>query len=108
MTEICGDSRFIFNEDGVWHCETGPAIFGKGYEAWYINGQLHRLDGPSIINNDGSTMWYKDNKLHCESGPAASWPRQNLYEYYLEGIQYSPEEFNLKMLEKKLDILGLD
>lgn len=108
MIETVNETTFIFNDDGVWHCESGPAVYGKSYQAWYVNGLLHRLDGPAITNSDGSTMWYRDNKLHCESGPAASWPSKNHFEFYLEGIQYSEEEFNLKMLEKKLDLLGLE
>ena len=36
------------------------------------------------------------------------WHKQNRHEFYLEGIQYSTDEFNLKMLEKKSELLGLE
>jgi hypothetical protein len=44
-----------------------------GYVTYRLNGKLHREDGPAIEESDGEKRWY------------------------LEGIQYTEEEFNNKM-----------
>ena len=33
-------------------------------------GELHRLDGPAVENDNGEFVWYKDGKIHREQGPA--------------------------------------
>ena len=33
-------------------------------------GQTHRIDGPAVVDPDGSLMWYRDDRLHREDGPA--------------------------------------
>jgi hypothetical protein len=35
---------------------------------WYLNGLLHRDDGPAIIWADGTRYWYRNNKLHRDDG----------------------------------------
>jgi hypothetical protein len=42
----------------------------KNYVAWYLNGKLHRTDGPAIEHSDGDKEWY------------------------LNGIELTEEEFN--------------
>ena len=33
--------KAVFNDDGVLHCENGPAIvYEDGYESWVLNGQI--------------------------------------------------------------------
>ena len=45
--------------DGQLHREDGPAVIHpSGYQAWYLNGQVHRDDGPAIISPDGTQVWY--------------------------------------------------
>lgn len=39
--------RFV---DGKLHCDDGPArTWGSGAEEWYINGAMHRVDGPALL-----------------------------------------------------------
>jgi hypothetical protein len=33
---------------------------------WYVNGKLHRENGPAIENSDGHKDWYFDGKKYCE------------------------------------------
>ena len=64
-----------------------------GYEAWYLNGQRHREDGPAVEYANGDKEWY------------------------LNGQQLTESEFNVRMnlmvemtvaeLEKKLNIKNL-
>lgn len=56
------------------------------------NNQYNRLDGPSVIWNDGTSVWYKDNKLHRLDGPAVEfW--YGVKEYWINGIEYTEQDF---------------
>ena len=37
---------------------------------WLVNGKRHRLDGPAIIDADGTQKWYQNDKRHRVDGPA--------------------------------------
>ena len=61
--------------DGRLHRLDGPAVIdADGYQAWYVDGQRHRLDGPAVIDADGSQQWYAKGRLHRLDGPAVVWP----------------------------------
>ena len=47
---------------------------------WYLNGELHRVDGPAIEFANGSKYWYLDGKRHRIDGPAVDWA--NGYKQY--------------------------
>ena len=32
----------------------------EGYQAWYQHGQLHRIDLPAVIRNNGRQFWYEN------------------------------------------------
>jgi hypothetical protein len=37
----------------------GPSVeWADGTKYWNLNGQLHREDGPAVIEVDGSEHWY--------------------------------------------------
>jgi len=55
--------------------------------------ELHRLDGPAIIQPNGSKMWYLNGKYHRLDGPAIEHPSGRKY-YYLNGKEYSFEEWD--------------
>jgi hypothetical protein len=41
------------NKQGQAHREDGPAFeYNNGDKSWWINGKLHRLDGPACIWTD--------------------------------------------------------
>ena len=51
------------------HREDGPAVgWLYGEKKYYIDGQLHRLDGPAIENPfNGFKRWfYKGKQIDCE------------------------------------------
>jgi hypothetical protein len=59
------------NQDGELHREDGPALIDAyGSKFWYRNDELHREDGPAIIYADGSKRWYRNGRCHREDGPA--------------------------------------
>jgi len=61
-----------------------------GNKRWYVNGKLHREDGPAIELKNGSKYWYRNDKLHREDGPAIEFANGSKH-WYLNGIKV--EEF---------------
>ena len=45
-------------------------VSDKGTKSWYLDGKLHRTDGPAIEGAYGTKEWYLDGKLHRVDGPA--------------------------------------
>jgi len=37
-----------------------------GYKEWWLNGQLHRLDGPAVEWKDGYKEWYLNGKEYTK------------------------------------------
>ena len=57
--------------DGKLHRLDGPAwIRADGSQSWYQNGKRHRLDGPAVISAYGTQHWFQNGELHREDGPA--------------------------------------
>ena len=87
-----GDKYWYIN--GKLHREDGPAVeFSDGDKIWYINDKLHREDGPAIDESNGYKAWYINGRLHREDGPAVEY--SNGYkEWYLNGKKLTEKEFN--------------
>jgi len=69
-TDADGDKRWYL--DGKLHRADGPAIeaveYADGYKAWFLDGKLHRADGPAIEYTNGDKIWYLDDKqIDCKS-----------------------------------------
>jgi len=45
-------------------------IWADGTQRWYLNGKVHRTDGPAAIWADGSQFWYLNGQSHRADGPA--------------------------------------
>ena len=46
----------------------------NGTKKWYLNGELHREDGPAVEWSDGTKSWYLNGERHREDGPAVERP----------------------------------
>ena len=56
-----GNKRWYLN--GILHREDGPAVErANGAKFWYLNGKLHREDGPAVEGSNGSKTWYLNGK----------------------------------------------
>lgn len=67
--------------------EKGAHVMTRG-KYWYINGKLHRKNGPSIIYDDRQE-WYENGKLHRINGPAIiTYP----YNLELAGVTFQLRE----------------
>ena len=57
QTDQDGTKRYYL--DGQLHRTDGPAIeWANGDKLWYLNGQPHRTDGPAVECADGYKSWY--------------------------------------------------
>jgi hypothetical protein len=64
-----GDKQWWLN--GKLHREDGPAVErANGTKVWYLNGKRHREDGPAIEMANGAKAWWLNGKPHREDGPA--------------------------------------
>jgi antitoxin component YwqK of YwqJK toxin-antitoxin module len=90
-----GDKSWFLN--GKLHREDGPAVeWNDGSKFWYLNGKLHREDGPAVEYSDGTKSWYLNGQCHREDGPAVE--RSNGYKaWYLNGKHLTEEAFNKRM-----------
>ena len=59
-------------------------IYKNGTKRWYLNGKLHRLDGPAVELLTGTKRWYLNGKHHREDGPAVELST-GTKEWYLVG-----------------------
>ena len=80
-------------------------VFNNGGREWYLNGKLHREDGPALDRVNGTKSWWLNGQLHREDGPAIEYPYGSKC-WYLNGIAYSEEDFikkTAKVTELTLD-----
>ena len=59
-------------------------IFPDGRQWWCLDGQLHRVDGPAVIEADGHYEWYLHGERHRVDGPAVIFPDGPRY-WYVQG-----------------------
>ncbi len=52
---------------------SGRLPYTRGERGHYLNGMLHREDGPAIEYANGDKEWYQNGQLHREDGPAREW-----------------------------------
>jgi hypothetical protein len=76
-----------------------------GDRYWYLNGKLHREDGPAIEYADGSSSWWLNSKCHRKAGPAVEYPNGSRW-WYLGGVKYTEEEFNKKTFAETIFHIG--
>jgi len=55
---LLSDGTQVWYLDGVLHRTDGPAIvYAEGTEVWCLFGVRHRTDGPAVIRPDGTEVW---------------------------------------------------
>jgi hypothetical protein len=43
--------------------KNGLISYDNGAKAWYLNGKIHREDGPAVEYTNGNKYWWLSNKL---------------------------------------------
>ena len=66
-------------------------VYAGGDKYWYLNGKLHREDGPAVEYADGSKYWFLNGKYHREDGPALEYT-DGYKLWYLNGKHLTQEE----------------
>jgi len=85
-----GNKQWYLN--GKIHREDGPAIeYPDGTKEWYFNGKLHREDGPALEYPNGSKLWYVNDKPHRIDGPAVEYSN-GFKEFFLFGEKFEDEK----------------
>ena len=74
-------------------------VCDSGDKRWYLNGKLHREDGPAIELANGDKEWWLNGKLHREDGPAIEYA-DGAKSWYLNDEHFTEKEFNVKMNAK--------
>jgi hypothetical protein len=62
--------------------KNGLTINQYGTKQWFLNGQLHRVDGPAIEWSNGAKNWYLNGQLHRVDGPAVEHAVSIKFWYY--------------------------
>jgi len=89
------------NRNG-WHTDKA------GTRRHYLNGELHREDGPTVIFADGYQLWYLNGRRHREDGPAIIWKKGgrdwwlNGEKARMEDVLDTPEKREAYLLEESL------
>ena len=61
IEDIYGTKRWLLN--GQLHRIDGPTReLANGTKQWFLNGKRHRTDGPAIEFADGRTRWFLNGK----------------------------------------------
>jgi hypothetical protein len=86
-----GATKSWFKNDKL-HRENGPAKISEDIERYFIEGQLHRIGGPAVIDYENIlkqkiiySVWYRHSKIHRLNAPARIF-NENSYkakEYWL-------------------------
>jgi hypothetical protein len=71
-------------------------VYTNGDKYWYLNGKIHREDGPAIEYASGFKSWWLNNKRHREDGPAIEFSNGEKH-WYLKDERLTEEEFNKRM-----------
>ena len=100
IEESDGTKKWYLN--GELHREDGPAIEEiNGSKHWYLNGELRREDGPAIEYSNGSKYWYLNGRYHREDGPAIEHS-DGTKSWYINDQKYSENKYWKKVgLDKK-------
>jgi hypothetical protein len=64
--------------------------WANGDKQWYLNGKLHREDGPAYEWANGDKEWLLNGKSHREDGPAYEYANGDKW-WYLNDELVNPE-----------------
>jgi hypothetical protein len=74
-------------------------VYDNGSKYWYLDGKIHREDGPARESADGGKYWFRDGELHREDGPACEYADGDKA-WYLNGKELTAVEFNNHVKKK--------
>jgi hypothetical protein len=89
------DNAMEDNVEPFFNFIIGDIVYMKkafdGHSKEYYN--IHREDGPALIQKDGKQYWLQNGKLHRSNGPCVVYPLSIVEpKFFLEGKLYKDEE----------------
>ena len=93
LSSFIGDSRAVKSFWRSKYSFTSSLCLGC-HRAWYLEGNLHRTDGPALYNpSDGYIAWYIHGLPHRIDGPCGEYNLSNYpSEWAIYGKYYDNEE----------------
>jgi len=73
--------------------------FSDGSKYWYLNGIIHRENGPSIEHANGDKFWWLNGELHREDSPAVEYANGSKT-WWLNGHQYTKPDFYRELYKR--------
>jgi hypothetical protein len=93
--------------NGELHRVDGPAVeWDDGSKEWWLNGKQHRVDGPAVEDADGSKEWWLNGQRHRVDGPAIEWSSGSK-EWYLNGVHCTETEWEKLVKGESLTSSGV-
>jgi hypothetical protein len=90
--QVSSDGSKYWYLNGKLHREDGPACeYPNGSKSWYLNDQLHRTDGPALEYANEYKAWWLNDKLHRVDGPAIEYAN-GYKEWWLNNQKLNSEE----------------
>ena len=74
--------------------KNGLIVDWHGNKVWYLNDELHRVDGPAMEVANGSKLWYLNGNLHRVDGPAVEYANGAKHWFLNCKELIHPEEFS--------------
>jgi len=79
----------------------GLIIDEHGTKYWFLNGQLHRVNGPAVEWADGTKWWSLNGQFHRVDGPAIEYADGRV-EYWVNGVKISKKRFLSDLFQVEL------
>ena len=102
--QVVKDGATLYYVDGQLHRDYGPAVCtATGQEYWYQHGKLDRTDGPAIVGHTYQA-WFSNGEYHRIGGAAVTYVNLDCHdEWWLYGVSYTQDEY-----WRELEQLGYD
>lgn len=71
-------------------------ISNSGTIWWFLNNNVHRVNGPAITSQSGIRYWLLNNNVHRVNGPAVIDQHGDV-EYWINGHQLTDYEIMFMM-----------
>ncbi len=100
------DNEITYYLNGVLHRSNGPALISDYIQAWYYKGYYHRLDGPAVTKPNYCNYWYVNGLLHRTDGPAIEYYQEEQKKYnswYINGEMVENWKHEYKYYEETIE-----
>jgi hypothetical protein len=67
-------------------------VYDNGDKFWYLDGKVHRTDGPAVECADGTKIWLLNGKRHRVDGPAIEYAYGGKH-WYLDGKELTESQW---------------